>query len=155
MDDPEVVGNADGRQQLLHEVHRHVDAEAPVLVEPRPHRPAFNPLHDNEEDGAVLVEVVDPHDPRVVQGSHRGRLAVEALAEAEVARILLGEHLDGDRDIEPRVGRAVHHAHGATSQLGLDRVPPELSGAHLRSMPEGTRHSSHLGAPSAGGGGAS
>src|SRR6266850_1306729 len=68
MDDRVVMRDADRREELLDQVDRHVDAEASVYVEPRPHRAALDPLHDDEQDGAVLVEVVDANDARVVEG---------------------------------------------------------------------------------------
>src|SRR5260370_849116 len=57
--DAEVGRDAAGGKQLLPQDDRHVDAEPPVLTEPRTHRAPVDPLHDDEKDGAVLVEVVD------------------------------------------------------------------------------------------------
>ncbi len=124
VDDLVVVRDPDRRQQLLDQVDRDVDAEPAVLIQPRPHRTPVHPLHDDEEDRAVLVEVVDADDAGVVEGSHGGGLAVEALAEAGVARVLVGEDFDRDRDLEPGMGRSIDHSHCASPQLGLDRVPP-------------------------------
>src|ERR1043166_869852 len=60
--------------------------EAAVLVEPRAHRAPVDPLHDDEEDRPVLVEVIDADDAGGVERGDGRRLAVEALAEAWVAR---------------------------------------------------------------------
>jgi len=122
VDDLVVVRDPDRGQELLDQVDRNVDAEPPVFIQPGAHRAAVDPLHDDEKDGTVLVEVVDADDARVVQGRDRGRLAVKALAEAGVARVLVGQDLDRDRDLEAGMGRAVHHSHRAPPQLGFDRV---------------------------------
>jgi hypothetical protein len=127
MYDAEVMGDADRRKQLLQQVHRHVHAETPVLVEPRAHRAAFDPLHDDEQHRAVLVEVVDADDARVVQRRYGRGLAVEALAEVRVARVLLGQDLDGDRYLQARMRGAINDSHRSPPELRLDRVFAELS----------------------------
>jgi hypothetical protein len=128
--DAVVVRDADCRQQLLHKVHRHVDAEAPVLVEPRAHGAPFDPFHDDEKNWAVLIEVVNADDARMVEGGDGRRLAVKPLAKAGVARVLLGEHFDGDRNLEARVRRPIHHAHGTAPELCLNWILAELCGTH-------------------------
>ena len=130
MYDAEVVCDADRREQLLEEVDRDVDAEAAVLVKPRPHGASLDPLHDDEQHRTVLVEVVHAHDARVVERGHCRRLAVEALAKVRVARVLLGQDLDGHRDLEAWVRRAVDDAHRAPAKFRLDRVFPELRRGH-------------------------
>ena len=66
----------------------------------------------------------------MVEGRHGGRLTMESLAEARVARVLLGQHLDGDGDLQARVRRPVHHAHGSAPELSLNRILAELCGTH-------------------------
>ncbi len=137
VDDRVVVRDADGREELLDQVDGHVHAEPPVFVEPRPHRAPFDPLHDDEQHWAVLVEVVDPHDAGMIERRYGGGFAVEPLPEARVAGILLGQHLDGDGDLEARVGGPIDDSHRAAPELGFDRVAPELRGT----QPENTSRS--------------
>ena len=66
----------------------------------------------------------------MVEGRNGGRLAMESLAEARVARVLLGQHLDGDGNLEARMRRPVHHAHGAAPELSLNRILAELCRTH-------------------------
>ena len=127
VDDAEVVRDADRRKELLQEVDRHIDAETSVLIEPRPHRAALDPLHDNEEHGPVLVEVVDADDSGMVERRDGGRLTVESLAEVGVARVLLGQHLDGNRYFQARMRGAINDTHRSSPELRLDRVLSELS----------------------------
>ncbi len=100
MHDLVVVRDTDCRKQLLDQVDRDVDAESPVLIEPRTHGATLDPLHNNEKDWAVFVEVIDADDPWMVEGGDCRGLAVKALAETEVTRVLLGQDLDGDRYLE-------------------------------------------------------
>jgi len=62
---------------------------------------------------------------RVIQRGDRARLAVEALAELRVSSQRLGQHLDRDRAIEPRVARSVDLVHTASTQGRLDFVRAE------------------------------
>jgi hypothetical protein len=62
----------------------------------------------------------------VVQSGDGGGFSVEALPEARVARILLGENLDRNRDLEPWMGGSIDDAHRAAPEFGFDRIAPEL-----------------------------
>ncbi len=66
----------------------------------------------------------------MVEGGDGGRFAVESLAEACVARVLLGQHLDGNRDLKARVRRPVHDAHGSAPEFSLNWILAELCGTH-------------------------
>src|ERR1700694_2017876 len=131
-----VVCDADCRQQLLHQVDRDVDAESSVLVQPGAHRASLDPFHDDEKDGAVFIEVVHTDDSRVIERGHGRGFPMEALAEAGVARVLRGQGLDGNRDLEAWMRRAVDHAHRAAPELRFNRIPAELCRTHPWPMEE-------------------
>ena len=65
-------------------------------------------------------------DVRVVQAGDGLRLTLEPLLEIGVGGDVLGEDLDGDGSIEPRVPRFVHLSHAAGPDGGHDLVRPEL-----------------------------
>ena len=75
---------------------------------------------------ALAADVVQGADVRVVQGGHDPRLALEPVAELRIARERVGEDLDRDRAIEPRVARLVHLAHAAGTQGGEDLIGAEV-----------------------------
>ena len=71
-------------------------------------------------------------DVRMVQRGDGLRFALEALlAFRNRSRQVRREHLDGDRAVQPRVGRLVDLAHAAGAERREDLVGPE-SGAGLQ-----------------------
>ncbi len=68
-----------------------------------------------------LAPVVDLDDVRVREGRRVQRLALEALGELAVARVLSPEHLEGHVAVEDLVAGEVHLAHPSATQ-GADDV---------------------------------
>jgi hypothetical protein len=86
---------------------------------------ALDVLHDEERDGvragggALVADVVQRADVRMVQGRDRARFTLEALAERA------GDRLDRNGAIQPRVDRAIDLAHAAGADLRGDFVDAE------------------------------
>ena len=91
-------------------------------VQPVRERLAFEILEHQVVELAVAADVVDGADVRIVQRGNRARFLLEALPRFRIRRERAGEHLDGDRAIEPRVARAVDLAHAARANRGDDFV---------------------------------
>src|SRR2546425_84711 len=85
---------------------------APPPPPPPPReRPSLHVLHDDVLHVAVGAGVEDAHHAGMVE--LRGRLGLPAKPPHEglVARVVLGEHLDGHRAPQDRVGPLVHLGH--------------------------------------------
>ena len=87
---------------------------------------ALEVLHDQEVGAVLLADVEERADVGMVQAGHGPRFALEALAQVGVGREMLGQDLEGDGAVEPRVLRAVDLAHPARPEGGQDLVGPEL-----------------------------
>jgi hypothetical protein len=70
----------------------------------------------------LLTDVVQRADVRVRQLRNRAGFAVEALPELRVAGQILGEDLDGDRAVKPRVAAFVNLPHAARTEWREDFV---------------------------------
>ena len=81
---------------------------------------------------AVGAEVEDLHDVRVHEPGGGERLAAEARDEARVLRQVLGEQLDRDVALQPRVERELDGGHAADAEAALEPVAvgEELLGGH-------------------------
>ena len=64
----------------------------------------------------MLPDVVERADVRVGQARDRACFAVEPFAELRVSRQRVGEDLDRDRAIQPRVARFLDLAHPARAE---------------------------------------
>ncbi len=82
--------------------------------------------HDEVEVAALLAGRVDRDHVGMVDRRRHARLALEALAEAGIARPLGGDQLDGDRPAERQLGRAVDDAHAAAAGDRLDAAAGDL-----------------------------
>ena len=93
-------------------------------------------LHGEERHAVGLVDRVDLHDVRVVQGGHRHRLALEASETRLVPGQRVGQELDGDRPVEGRVDRLPDDTHPAGPDL-LDEsiVRDDQSSSERQSLP--------------------
>ena len=100
----------------------------------------------------MAADVVDGADVRIVQRGNRARFLLEALPRFRIGGERAGEHLDGDRAIEPDVARAVDLAHAARADGAEDFVRTEAraDGQRHRRAPERARlpHFSRLVHPS-------
>ena len=88
-------------------------------------RLAFEILEDEELVVAVAADVEERADVRMLQRRDGARFALEALAQLRVGGERVGQDLDGDGAIEPRVTRAVDLAHPARAERRDDLVRAE------------------------------
>ena len=88
---------------------------------------AFEILQDEVVELPVAADVVDGTDVRIVQGRNRARFLLEALPRFRIAGEHAGEHLDGDRAIEPDVARTVDLAHTALANRTENLVRTDAS----------------------------
>ena len=86
--------------------------------QPVAQRLSLEQLHDGVDDRAVPSEVVDREDVRVRERGDRLRLALEARERLAVRDEALGQDLDRDVALEPRVPRPVDLAHAARAPIG-------------------------------------
>ena len=88
--------------------------------------PPLHILQDDVVGVALLGDVVNADDVRVVEGRRRAGLAHEPLDAHQVVRAPLGaQHLDGDAPAQGRVFGQVDGTHAALPQEILDEVRPE------------------------------
>src|SRR5581483_5427917 len=128
VDDLPGVRVAEAFEELRRDPDRAPRREGPSLVEDLPQVLALGELHDDEVEAALVVEVVDLDDRRVVEAPRRARLALEAL---EVARDLdeaRVEHLDGHVAVEPEVVATIDGADRARA-AALDEEAAAEDGA--------------------------
>ena len=125
MDDAGAMGAVERVADLDGQRQRVIDGKARRSVQPIRERLAFEMLEDQVVELAVAADVVDRADVRVVQRGDRPRLVLEAQPRFRVGRERAGQHLDGDRAIEPGVARAVDLAHSARAERGDDFVGTE------------------------------
>ena len=94
--------------------------------QPLGERLAFEELHRDEQPAAVLADLVDLADVRMIDARRGARLAPQPLPR----RLVAGERrhrLEGDGALEPLVARRVDDAHAAFAQLAHDRVAADAS----------------------------
>jgi hypothetical protein len=95
-------------------------------LDSRGERLAFEILHDEEVGVALAADVVQRADVRMIERGNRLRFTVEALLHLRVVGEVRRKHLDGDRAVQPRIGRLVHLAHAAGTERPDDLVWSEL-----------------------------
>ncbi len=112
VDDSVAMGGIESGRSFLEPLERLPDLLGPVFLNPFLERAAAEVLHDDERPLRVLADVEHRDDVRL-PGEPRRRegLACEAAPHGVVARVALGEQLDGDGAAEDRVGRAIDLAH--------------------------------------------
>ena len=126
VDDARAVRLVERRRDLDRRLERLVDRER-ALRQPIRQRLAFEILHDEERGAVLLADVVQRADVRMIELRDRAGFAIEALAELRVGGEGVGENLDRDRAIEPRVAGFVHLAHPAGADERQDLVRAEAS----------------------------
>ena len=106
-------------------------------LEPLGQRRALEQFHGDEQHTAVLADLVDLTDVRMIDRRGRTRLAPEALARS----LVVGERrhrLQCDRALELLVARGVDDTHPALAELALDPVVAE-PGRHVAVRPADRR----------------
>ena len=125
VDDAGLVRVVERAQELAHEAHELPGLEAQVVVEAVLEVLAADELHDDEGDVALLAEIVDLDDVRMIEARDRLRLLLEPdriLARHLFVEVALDDGLDRDRAVQLRVERLVHHAHRPAADLALQLV---------------------------------
>ncbi len=104
-------------------------------------------LHGDEVHRLAIhlagVDVENRDDVAIAQRRGGFRFLGEARPAVGVRNRGGGQHFDGDRPVQVRVQRAVHHAHPARAQLGFDAIMPESLADHCRIL-RSERPSYHL-----------
>jgi len=93
---------------------------------------ALEQLRDGVSDAIVLSEIVQSQDVRMRKRGHSPGLALEPRSRRLVGGETRGEDLDGHLASERRVRGAIHLAHPAFAELGLDPVLTENGADHGR-----------------------
>ena len=110
--------------------------QTPVGKRPRERRfaerPAFDELHRDVGDRALLAHLVYGHDVRVVQGRSGAGLPLEATNLDGVRRDCLGQDFQGHVPQQSRVPRPVHLSHPARAELPENLVAAEPAAAPRR-----------------------
>ena len=114
------------RQHAEADRQRLGDAQRPA-PQPLRERLALEQLHRDEQLAAVLADLVDLADVRMIDARRRAGLAPEALARRLVAG-QRGHRLERDGALEPLVARGVDDAHPALAELAHDGVVPDAGG---------------------------
>ena len=102
---PEAVHDIEAGGDLDGELHRFGHLEGALLaglvLNAIEQRGPIRPGH-NEERPPVghLVDLMNPHDPIVVQAAQDLGLVDETAADVGLARPVVGQHLDGDLGVE-------------------------------------------------------
>jgi hypothetical protein len=84
-------------------------------------RAAIHELGDEVLPVVELSRLVDGHDVRMIQCRRGLRFLLKA-APRRLVGDLVGQELDGDGTVEPRVPRAEHLAHTTNTEACLDLV---------------------------------
>ena len=117
----DAVGVLERRRQPMaqvdHDVDGRVDAATPAPVQDLLEVGAVHELHGDPVHALVHAEVVDLHDPGVVQGRRDARLVPEELRELLHAGVHREDLLEGDASLEPR--RALEDR-----EVDLGHAPP-------------------------------
>ena len=125
VEDTERVRLRDGGARLIEHVDGDVERQR-ALVEERAQRPAAEQLHHQVREPRLAAireaEVRDVDHVGVAHLPGRSRLALEPLDGRVVRRQLRHEHLERDLAARPEVRRAVHGAHPAAAEQGVDAV---------------------------------
>src|SRR5262245_30610648 len=119
MDDARSVRAVQGATDLNRACQDVVDRER-TLSKAIGQRYALEVLHDQERGPAILADVVERADVRMVQPGDRAGFAMDPRAELRVSRQCGREDLDGDRTVEASVARLVNLAHATGADRGGD-----------------------------------
>jgi hypothetical protein len=126
------VGEGEPVEDLLHHRELLVERHRLARAEHLPQVAALEQLHRHVGHAALVAEVVDRDDIRVVELGGRTRLVLEALPRLLVVAQPSQHDLDRDVAAEHRVVSPEDLAHGARADLLDDRVLTDLAKLHLR-----------------------
>ena len=126
VDEPALVCEVERLRDLGAENERALGIERTGPQE-RLHVAALDVAHRDEQMPALLADVVDRDDVRVLERGGVLRLAQEALAEGVVLGQLGREQLQRNVPLQARVVRTVDDAHAAAADELLDAKAQELA----------------------------
>jgi hypothetical protein len=123
VDDPLGVRGAERVASLRDDLHHARHRELPRLAQQLPQVAPLEELHHHVR-GAVLeaAHVHHFHDVLVADGRRRERLAVEALKDRRVVRVLRVQTLDRDAALDQNVLALIDGAHAALTEFLDDPV---------------------------------
>ena len=124
------MGGIEGAGDLAEDVDDLPRLERP-FAKPRLEVRALDVAHGDEQDAVDLAGLVDGQDVGVVDGCRHLRLALESGPVVEVVRQGGRQDLERHATLESAFLRAVHNAHAAATDDGLDAIWPEV-GANAR-----------------------
>ena len=125
--EPGLVGGAERRRRLADDLERLVGGQAPPPLDPRLERLAVHPLHHDVGDAAVLADLVDGDDARVLELGRAAGLGQDLLAHggAVGARAAGVDELDRHGAVEGDVARLIDPAHAAAADQRLETAGAE------------------------------
>lgn len=123
VDDPAPVGVAERVADFPHDAEHLIGGQARRCAEPLLERITPHEGHDEEAHPVAGVEVVHPHDVRMIERRTEGGLAAETLATHPAGRDLRGQDLHRDDVAESTVAGSKHGAHAADPGETQDFVP--------------------------------
>ena len=93
-----------------------------TTFQPLLERLSVNVLHDQVVNVIVIADVVERADVRMVQAGDDLGFALEAFPTGRIGREVFGKRLDGYGAVQARIDGAIHLAHAAGGDEGLDLV---------------------------------
>jgi hypothetical protein len=127
VDDAAPVRGAERRSDLRNILERFVHRQRSGRNQ-RVQPGAIHQLHRDERRPAILIDVVDGDDMRVVEGGGRAGFLNEPAVPIGIRCRFGRQHLDRDRPPEPGVVRGVDNAHAAAANLGVNAIVGNLVG---------------------------
>jgi hypothetical protein len=134
MDDALLVRRLEGLGDLSRDPERLVDGKGPACHERREIL-ALDQLHDERARRREFFDAVDVRDVGVIQRRQRLGLAHEPRQPVRIAGEELGQDLDRDVAIEPRIAGRVDLAHAARAKRTANLVRTETRTGGERHLP--------------------
>ena len=123
---PLLVGRFERLRDLARDRQRVVERNGTLCDAVRERR-SFDQFQHESCNAVRFFEAVDAADVWMIQGRERLRFTLKASDTFGIVGERLGQDLDRDVAIEPRIARAIHLAHPAHADLGRDLVGTETS----------------------------
>jgi hypothetical protein len=135
VDDPPLVGVGEPAAELGHHVELLDDRQGLARTQHRLEVGPGEQLHGDERQSAVLAQLVDGDDVRVLEAGGCLGLDLEPAPAVGVEGPLRVEGLDRDLALERLVEAAVHHPHPAAADAARDHIAADAgAGAGLHRL---------------------
>src|SRR5262249_7735897 len=121
-----LVHHLNGEGQLPHQGDRLLGWPGTIGVDQARQGSAVDERHDDEVNAAVLADIMDRADVRMVDGGGKARLSVEPIENRLPVRFAEVRHLEGDRAAQLGVFGKVDCTHPTLTQLLEDGVAAKL-----------------------------